>query len=630
MTRAVTTDDRWLLSEGRHQSLHEVLGCHLDDKGAMLRVYAPNAAWVSVIGAFNGWKAQANPMTAIGDGLWETRVDGIEAGSVYKFHITAKPNNIATDKADPYAFFTETPPATASRAWSLDYQWGDQQWMANRHGLDPTVPITTYEMHLGSWRDHGHVTYRGLAAPLTEYLHENGFNHVEFLPVMEHPFYGSWGYQCTGYFAPTSRYGTPQDLMYLIDYLHQAGIGVILDWVPSHFPSDQHGLAYFDGTHLYEHPDPRRGYHPDWATYIFDYDRPHVHSFLLSSAHFWLERYHADGLRVDAVASMLYLDYSRREGEWIPNRYGGRENLGAVDFLRKLNSTVRHRFPGTAAIAEESTSWPKVTAPAEDGGLGFHYKWDMGWMNDTLRYVRLDPLFRSHPETQRLLTFRTLYAHSERFVVPISHDEVVHGKRSLLNKQWGDEPQRFAGLRALFGYMWATPGKKLLFMGGEFAAQREWNHDANLEWGLLGIDQHRQMLEWVRSLNRLVSDEPALHRGDHSPDGFRWIEADDYARAALAFLRTAEGERPVLVLLSFTPVAWDRYKVGVPLPGTWKVLASSDDPRFGGEGIGPLDQIRTTEDHQQGFDQHLVLTLPPLSALFMALEPETTEAREDG
>lgn len=617
MTRAITADDRWLMWEGRHQGLHEILGCHLDAGQATFRVWAPNAAWVSVIGAFNSWEPQANPMTALGDGFWEARVDGVEAGSTYKFRITAKPSNVATDKADPYAFFTEKPPATASRVWALDYEWGDQQWMVGRKNMDPTAPISTYEMHLGSWRDHGHVTYRGAAGPLAEHVLENGFTHVEFLPLMEHPFYGSWGYQGTGYFAPTSRFGTPQDLMYLIDYLHQAGIAVILDWVPSHFPSDQHGLAYFDGTHLYEHPDPRRGYHPDWSSYIFNYDRPPIHSFLLSSAHFWLDRYHADGLRVDAVASMLYLDYSRKEGEWIPNRFGGRENLGAVDFLRKLNSTVRHHFPGTAVIAEESTSWPRVTAPSEHGGLGFHYKWDMGWMNDTLRYIRLDPLFRSHPETHRLLTFRSLYANTELFVLPLSHDEVVHGKRSLLNKQWGDEPQRFAGLRALYGYMWATPGKKLMFMGGEFAATREWNHDAGLDWELLGREEHRQVLDWMRTLNGLLASEPALHRGDHSPDGFRWIEADDYARGALAFLRTAGGERPVLVLMNFTPVAWDRYKVGVPLAGTWKVLASSDDPKFGGSGEGPLDRIETVDGPQQGFDFHLLLTLPPLSAVFM-------------
>jgi 1,4-alpha-glucan branching enzyme len=622
--RSITADDRWLLWEGRHQGLHEILGCHLESSGATFRVWAPNAAWVSVIGAFNGWQAEANPMTALGDGLWEAKVEGIEPGSIYKFQITAKPSNISTDKADPYAFRTEAPPATASRAWSLDYEWGDQEW-TDRRSFDPTNPISIYEMHLGSWRDYGHVRYRELAGPLADYLLSTGFTHVEFLPVMEHPFYGSWGYQGTGYFAPTARYGTPQDLMYLIDHLHQKGIGVLLDWVPSHFPSDQHGLAYFDGTHLYEHPDPRRGYHPDWSSYIFNYDRPAVHSFLLSSAHFWLDRYHADGLRVDAVASMLYLDYSRKEGEWIPNRYGGRENLGAVEFLRKLNSTVRHRFHGAAVIAEESTSWPRVTAPAESGGLGFHYKWDMGWMNDTLRYLRLDPLFRSHPETHRLLTFRSLYANTELFVLPLSHDEVVHGKRSLLNKQWGDEGQRFAGLRALFGYMWATPGKKLLFMGGELGERREWNHDASLEWELLEREEHQQVLEWVRTINQLLAGEPALHRSDHAPDGFRWIEADDYARAALAFLRTAEGARPVLALFNFTPVAWERYKVGVPYSGTWKVLASSDDPRFGGTGEGPLDHIQAVVGHQQGFDFHLLLTLPPLSAVFMTHVP-----REDG
>ncbi|HEY7565109.1 MAG TPA: 1,4-alpha-glucan branching protein GlgB [Acidimicrobiia bacterium] len=618
MSRRVSADDRWLLSEGRHQSLYEILGCHLDRKGATFRVWAPNAAWVSVIGSFNEWKAEANPMTAIGAGLWEARVEGVRAGATYKFRVTAKPRSIATDKADPYAFRTEKPPATGSRAWSLDYDWGDGNWMEARTGLEPGRPVSIYEMHLGSWRDHNRVTYRGLADQLIEYLHWMGFTHVEFLPVMEHPFYGSWGYQGTAYFAPTARYGTPQDLMYLIDRLHQAGLGVILDWVPSHFPTDQHGLAYFDGTHLYEHADPRRGYHPDWTSYIFNYDRAPVHSFLLSSAHFWLDRYHVDGLRVDAVASMLYLDYSRREGEWLPNQHGGRENLGAVEFLKKLNSTIRHRFPGTAVIAEESTSWPRVTAPPEHDGLGFHYKWDMGWMNDTLRYVHLDPLFRSHPETHRFLTFRGLYAGSERFVLPFSHDEVVHGKRSLLNKQWGDEQQRYAGLRAMFGYMWATPGKKLLFMGGEIAATREWNHDANLDWRLLDQPQHSQVQEWVRTLNKLLAAEPALHEGDHTHDGFRWIEPDDYARAAIAFLRQADSARPILFLANFTPVTWNGYRVGVPTGGKWKVLASSDDPRYGGFGTGPVGSVEATAGAQQGFDHHLTLTLPPLSALFIA------------
>ncbi|MGZ5384923.1 MAG: 1,4-alpha-glucan branching protein GlgB, partial [Acidimicrobiia bacterium] len=510
--------------------------------------------------------------------------------------------------------------------WTIGYQWGDHDWMQERASqLDPGSPISTYEMHLGSWRDYGNVTYRGIAQPLADYLLEQGFTHVEFLPLMEHPFYGSWGYQSTGYFAATSRFGKPEDLMYLIDHLHQRGIGVILDWVPSHFPTDQHGLGLFDGTHLYEHPDPRRGYHPDWSSYIFNYDRPEIQSFLLSSAHFWLDRYHADALRVDAVASMLYLDYSRKEGEWIPNRYGGRENLAAVEFLRKLSSTVRTRFPGAGVIAEESTSWPGVTGSPDAGGLGFHYKWDMGWMNDTIRYCHLDPLFRSHPESHRLVTFRGIYATSERFILALSHDEVVHGKRSLLGKQWGDTRRQFAGLRTLFGYMWSVPGKKLLFMGGEFGQWTEWNHDAELDWVLLEYPPHQEVLAWVRTLNKLHRTEPALHKADHQPDGFQWVEADDYARAVFAYLRKAPDARPVLVLLNFTPVPWENYRVGVPQEGAWEVLASSDDPAYGGTGQGVTGAVAAERGPHQGFEQSLSLTLPPLSAVFMV----PVQTRED-
>ncbi len=626
MVRSVTDDDRWLFGEGRHQTLHEILGSHLDEAGATFRVWAPNAAWVSVVGDFNEWSADANPLESIGSGLWESRVVGLNRGDTYKFHITSRTGYGAVNKADPFALTAETPPATASRLWSIDYQWGDQGWMTDRSSqLDPSSPISTYEMHLGSWRDYGNVTYRGIARPLADYLVETGFTHVEFLPLMEHPFYGSWGYQSTGYFAATSRFGSPEDLMFLIDHLHQRGIGVILDWVPSHFPTDQHGLGLFDGTHLYEHPDPRRGFHPDWSSYIFNYERPEIQSFLLSSAHFWLDRYHADALRVDAVASMLYLDYSRKEGEWIANRYGGRENLDAVEFLRKLSSTVRARFPGVGIVAEESTAWPGVTGPPDRGGLGFHYKWDMGWMNDTIRYCHLDPLFRSHPDSHRLVTFRGLYATTEQFILALSHDEVVHGKRSLLGKQWGDSRRQFAGLRTLFGYMWSVPGKKLLFMGGEFGQWDEWNHDSELDWVLLEYPAHQETLDWVRTLNLLHRTEPALHKADHDPDGFRWVEADDYARAAFAYLRIAPDSRPVLVLLNFTPVPWENYRVGVPIPGGWEVLASSDDLRYGGTGQGVMGVVEAVPGDQQGFEQSLSLTLPPLSAVFMV----PVEMRED-
>ncbi len=626
MIRSVTDDDRWLFGEGRHQSLHDILGSHMDDDGATFRVWAPHAAWVSVVGDFNEWSAEANPLEPIGTGFWETRVDGLHKGETYKFRVTSRNGYGAVNKADPFALTAETPPATASRLWAIDYQWGDQDWMKERTSqLDPGSPISTYEMHLGSWRDYGNVTYRGIARPLADYLLEQGFTHVEFLPLMEHPFYGSWGYQSTGYFAATSRFGKPEDLMYLIDQLHQCGVGVILDWVPSHFPTDQHGLGLFDGTHLYEHPDPRRGFHPDWSSYIFNYERPEIQSFLLSSAHFWLDRYHADALRVDAVASMLYLDYSRKEGEWIPNRHGGRENLAAVEFLRKLSSTVRTRFPGTGVIAEESTAWPGVTAATDNGGLGFHYKWDMGWMNDTMRYCHLDPLFRSHPESHRLVTFRGIYATSEQFMLALSHDEVVHGKRSLLGKQWGDSRRQFAGLRTLFGYMWSVPGKKLLFMGGEFGQWTEWNHDAELDWVLLEYAPHQEVLAWVRTLNRLHRTEPALHKADHEPEGFRWVEADDYARAVFAYLRMAPDSRPVLVLLNFTPVPWENYRVGVPQEGGWEVLASSDDPDYGGTGQGVTGVVETSPGEQQGFEQSLSLTLPPLSAVFMV----PVQIRED-
>jgi 1,4-alpha-glucan branching enzyme len=629
VVRPVTDDDRWLFAEGRHDALHDILGSHPEPTGTTFRVWAPNAAWVSVIGEFNGWEPNANPMTAMGGGFWETRIEGLEKGAAYKYRITSRTGYGAVDKADPYALTAETPPDTASRIWRIDYHWADQDWMANRAAqLDATSPISIYEVHLGSWRDHGNVRYRNVALALADYALDRGFTHIELMPVMEHPFYGSWGYQGTGYFAATSRYGDPEDLMFLIDHMHRRGVGVILDWVPSHFPSDQHGLGLFDGTHLYEHADPRRGYHPDWSSYIFNYDRPEVHSFLLSSARFWLERYHVDGLRVDAVASMLYLDYSRKEGEWIPNPHGGRENLGAIELLRKLTTGVRHRFPGVGVIAEESTSWPHVTGAPEWGGLGFHYKWDMGWMNDTLRFCRLDPLFRSHPDSHRLLTFRGLYAGSERFILALSHDEVVHGKRSLLAKQWGDDWRPFAGLRALYGYMWATPGKKLLFMGCEFGQWREWNHDGELDWDLLSAPVHRQVSDWVQTLNQLLRSEPALHRADHEADGFRWVEPDDYQRSALAFLRMAPGCRSVLVLLNFTPVAWDRYRVGVPEPGEWTVLASSDDPRFGGTGQGPAGTVSTEEHAQQGYDHSLVLTLPPLSAVFMSPSTRREDVRE--
>jgi 1,4-alpha-glucan branching enzyme len=613
----ITEEDRWLMAAGRHRGLHDLLGCHLDETGASFRLWAPGAAWASVVGSFNNWKGTAHPLSSLGNGFWGTRIEGVRHGDSYKFQVTTSRYR-SIDKADPFSVLMEKPPATGSRAWDLSYEWGDSAWMADRgRQLAPDEPVSIYEVHLGSWRDHGEVSYRKIAEPLAEYVIEQGFTHVEFLPLMEHPFYGSWGYQITGFFAPTARYGTPQDLMFLVDHLHQRGIGVIFDWVPSHFPADQHGLAFFDGTHLYEHPDPRRGYHPDWNSVIFDYDRGEVRSFLLSSAYSWLERYHADGLRVDAVASMLYLDYSREPGQWLPNVNGGREHLGAIELFRQLNGSVRHSHPGVAMLAEESTSWPRVTGPPEQEALGFHYKWDMGWMNDTLRFVRLDPLFRSKPENYRLLTFRGLYAENEDFLLPLSHDEVVYGKRSLFEKQWGGPNEKAAGLRTLLGYMWTVPGKKLLFMGGEFGQEREWNHDSSLDWELLDDPRHRQILDWVRALNLAMRGEPALYQEDTTSSGLEWLEAEDYPRAVYAYLRRAERSRPVAVLLNFTPVTWKRFQVGVPSPGAWSLLLTSDDERFGGGGLLPKDPLETLRSPHHDQPDSLMLNLPPLSATFL-------------
>ncbi len=617
MLRPLTDEDRWLMGEGRHTALHQILGCRVDESGASFRIWAPSAAWASVVGNFNKWNANANPLISEGHGFWHARIEGVKPGDAYKFQITSTRYR-SVDKADPFAVWAEVPPRTASRAWNLDYQWNDDKWMTERKGtLAPERPISIYEVHLGSWRHNGNVNYRTIAPELAEYVLENGFTHVEFLPLMEHPFYGSWGYQATGFFAPTARYGTPQDLMYLVDHLHQNGIGVLLDWVASNFATDLHGLAYFDGTHLYEHPDPRRGYHPEWTSLIFDYDRGEVRSFLISSVYSWLDRYHLDGLRVDGVASMLYLDYARQPGQWIPNEKGGREHLGAVELFRQMNAGVHRMFPGVAMMAEESSSWPHVTGTSGELALGFDYKWDMGWMNDTLRYATLDPLFRSHPDSHRLLTFRSMYAYNERYTLALSHDEVVYGKRSLVEKQWGPPSSQLAGLRTLFGLMWTTPGKKLLFMGGEFGQNREWNHDASLQWELLDEPAHRQLLAWVKSLNGLLQTEPALCQDDNLPSGFQWLEADDYARAVFAYLRRAEGHRSVMVVLNFTPVRWNRYLVGAPASGEWSVLLSSDDTDFGGEGLVGPGPITARGASHQGQPDSLMLDLPPLSAVLL-------------
>lgn len=608
--------DLYLFNEGSHFRIYEKLGAHTVEDGVYFALWAPNAKAVWVMGDFNGWQKESLPLRPRGSsGVWEGFVPGAKVGQRYKFHILGY-GDYRVDKADPVGFFHETPPGTASVIWQLNYPWGDGEWMGSRrerNALD--APMAIYEVHLGSWRrkEGRWLNYRELAPMLSRYVKEMGFTHVEFLPVMEHPFYGSWGYQVTGYFAPTSRYGTPQDFMYLVDHLHREGIGVILDWVPSHFPRDGHGLAYFDGTHLYEHADPRKGLHPDWDSYIFNYGRDEVRSFLISSALFWLDRYHADGLRVDAVASMLYLDFSRKPGEWIPNIYGGNENLEAISFIRRLNYEVYSQFPDVQTIAEESTAWPMVTRPTYLGGLGFGLKWDMGWMHDTLKYFSEDPIFRKYHH--ELLTFRLLYAFNENFVLPLSHDEVVHGKGSLYQKMPGDKWQKLANLRALYGYMYAQPGKKLLFMGQEFGQTYEWNHEEELPWWHLEDPMHRGLQLWVRDLNELLRREPALYRLDFSPEGFEWVDFSDWEKSIVSFLRKAPGSE-VLCCFNFTPVPRTGYRIGVPRPGFWRELLNSDATFYGGSGMGNMGGVEAEAIPMHGRPYSLNLTLPPLSALF--------------
>jgi 1,4-alpha-glucan branching enzyme len=587
-------------------------------------VWAPNAERVSVIGDFNGWNPEAHPLAPRwdGSGIWEGFIPGVGHGNLYKYRIVSRFGGYSGDKGDPLAFFWETPPGTASIVWDLRYDWRDEAWLRTRHRTNAREsPMAIYEVHLGSWRrvpEEGHrpLTYREMAEALTQYVKEMGFTHVEFLPVMEHPFYGSWGYQTIGYFAPTSRYGTPQDFMFLVDTLHQQGIGVFLDWVPSHFPGDGHGLVFFDGTHLYEYADPRKGFHPHWTSYIFNYGRPEVRSFLISSALFWLDVYHVDGLRVDAVASMLYLDYGRSEGGWIPNEYGGKENLEAIAFLRCLNDEVHRSFPDVQTIAEESTAWPMVSWPTYVGGLGFGLKWKMGWMHDTLTYFALDPLFRKYHHDR--LTFSIWYAFAENFVLPLSHDEVVYGKRSLLSKLPGDDEQKFANLRALLGYMYGHPGKKLLFMGNEFGPWREWNHDESLDWHLLADARHRGLQQWVRDLNDLYRREPALHEGDCDPAGFEWVDFHDWEQSIISFLRKAlTSDDVILVVCNFTPVPRFDYRVGVPRPGYWRELLNSDALIYGGAGYGNPPEVEAVPIPFHGRPYSVSLTLPPLGVLFL-------------
>jgi 1,4-alpha-glucan branching enzyme len=625
----LTDQDVFLFNEGTHYRLSDRLGAHLikdqGRSGVFFAVWAPNATAVSVAGSFNDWRPGVTPLRMRGDsGIWEGYVPGLSSGTLYKYRITTRSGQVL-EKSDPFAFHGEIPPKTASVVWDLDYRWGDQGWMAARaahNALD--APLSVYEVHIGSWMrvaEEGYrsLSYRELAPRLADYVQEMGFTHVEFLPVMEHPFFGSWGYQTTGYFQPSARYGTPQDFMYCVDYLHQRGIGVILDWVPSHFPTDAHALGLFDGTHLYEHDDPRQGFHPDWRSYIFNYGRHEVRSFLLSSALFWLDRYHVDGLRVDGVASMLYLDYSRQPGEWIPNEHGGRENLAVIELLRQFNSAVYQNYPDVQTIAEESTAWPMVSRPTYVGGLGFGMKWDMGWMHDTLEYMRREPIHRKFHHDR--LTFRMLYAFTENYMLPLSHDEVVYGKGSLLGKMPGDEWQKFANLRLLFSYMYAMPGKKLLFMGGEFGQWGEWNHDGSLDWPALQWPGHRGVQRWVQDLNRLLREEPALHELDFDPSGFSWIDANDSEQSVVAFLRRGRAAGDVIVgAFNFTPVVRHNYRIGVPSGGFWKELLNSDAQVYGGSGQGNMGGVQAAPLTWHGHTHSIVVTLPPLGAVYFKHE----------
>jgi 1,4-alpha-glucan branching enzyme len=626
----LTDQDVYLFNEGTHYRLYDKLGTHVLNLGGVsgthFAVWAPDAERVAVMGDFNGWNKESHLLQPHGNsGIWRGLVPGLGSGAAYKYHVVSRYQGYRADKADPFAFTAETPPRTASRVWDLNYDWGDREWIAERRRSNSQGgPIAVYEVHLGSWMrvpEDGHrsLTYRELAPKLAGHVKKLGFTHVELMPVMEHPFYGSWGYQVTGYFAPTSRYGSPQDFMYLIDVLHHYGIGVILDWVPAHFPTDEHGLGYFDGTHLYEHADPKKGFHPDWNSCIFNYGRNEVRSFLLSNALFWFDKYHVDGIRIDAVASMLYLDYSRREGEWIPNQFGGRENLEAIDLLRRLNEVIYQHHPDVQTIAEESTSWPMVSRPTYVGGLGFGLKWDMGWMHDTLEYMKRDALYRRYHHNQ--LTFRMLYAFTENFLLPLSHDEVVHGKGSLLSKMPGDDWQKFANLRLLYGYMYGQPGKKLLFMGDEFAQWNEWNHEASLDWHLLTSGVHQGVARWVEDLNQLYRNEPALYELDLNPAGFGWITANDSDQSVLAFMRRGKSTGSVvLVACNFTPVPRFHYRVGVPWGGYWRELLNSDAGEYGGSGQGNDGGVNAAPDASHGRPYSLSLTLPPLAVAFLRSE----------
>ena len=627
MTTRLTDEDVFLFNEGTQFQLYDKLGAHIGSlsgqAGTHFAVWAPEAEQVSVIGTFNDWRNGTHRLQTRGSsGIWEGFIPDVTKGSLYKYHIDSRHSGYQVDKSDPMSFFNEIPPKSASIVWDLNYDWRDSEWMRVRRQSNAlNAPIAIYEMHVGSWKrlaaeQNRSLSYRELAVPLAEYLQQMEFTHVEFLPLTDHPFFGSWGYQTTGYFAPSGNYGTPQDLMYLIDTLHNHGIGVLLDWVPSHFPTDERGLGFFDGSHLYEHANPQQGFQPDWNTFVFNLGRNEVRSFLISSALFWLDKYHFDGLRVDAVASMLYLDYSRKEGEWIPNRYGGRENLEAISFLKRLNEEVYRHHPDVQTIAEESTAWPLVSRPMYLGGLGFGMKWDMGWMHDTLEYMRQDPINRKYHHHH--LTFRMLYAFHENFVLPLSHDEVVYGKGSLIGKMPGDEWQQFANLRVLFGHMYSQAAKKLLFMGGEFGQRAEWAHDGQLEWDKLNLPLHRGVQQWVTDLNRTYRRESALHEGDVVSSGIEWIDCQDSESSVISLIRKSRDENDiVLVICNFTPVPRPNYRVGAPRGGYWRELLNSDATTYGGGGWGNGGGVHTTPIPLHSRTHSLTLTLPALSVVFL-------------
>lgn len=630
-----TDFDIHLFKTGKHFRLYEKMGSHVvtmnGKKGTYFAVWAPNARSVSVIGNFNSWTSGKHVLNPRWDesGIWEGFFTDIQKGEAYKYAIHSNTGDYL-EKADPFAAFAEVPPKTASIVWETNYTWKDEKWLKKRKSeTGKAKPYSVYELHIGSWRrkvEEGNrsLSYGELATELVEYVKEMGFTHVEFLPVMEHPFFGSWGYQVTGYYAPSSRYGAPEDFMYLVDCLHQAGIGVILDWVPSHFPGDEHGLYKFDGTHLYEHEDPRKGFHPDWKSYIFNYGRNEVRSILTSNAIYWLDRFHVDGLRVDAVASMLYLDYSRKAGEWIPNQYGGRENIEAVVFLKEFNEQVYGQFPDIFTIAEESTAWPGVSRPTYLGGLGFGQKWMMGWMHDTLHYFKNDPVHRKYHQNE--ITFSIMYAFTENFMLPLSHDEVVHGKGSLIGRMPGDEWRRFANLRLLFGYMYTHPGTKLLFMGGEFGQTSEWNHDRSLDWHLLQYAPHKGVQNLMKDLNALYRQEPALYKYAFEDRGFEWVDYSDQQNSVIVYQRKTDNKDDLLLIAcNFTPQTLMQYRIGVPYRGQWKEIFNSDDLKYGGSGALNQGKLHTSPVKYHSRDYSIVLTLPPLGVTVIKLEQEEAE-----